>query len=749
MESRESLDLDLQKLWLALKRRWVPGVAVFVVIVGLTTPLALSQKQKTDYEAKGKLLFKVNRTPSLTGVGQVERIEGGSGSGQAVGGLAALTQTGNPVSTEIEIVHSIPLAQKAIAALNLRDKKGKPLTAENLQKKLKVKIVGGTDVAELSYKGADPKETAAVVNKVMSLYIEDNLRTNRAELVAAQEFIAKQLPKAEANVRQAETAMRQFKEKNQVIALDEEAKSAVGVMANLDQQIAQVQAELQQANARSVALQNKVGMNSQEAIATTSLNQSAGVQEILKQYQEVEAQLTVQRTRFLDNNPTIVSLKEKQAALKSLLQERITQTVGSQQQVPTGNLQMGGFKEQLTSDLVKSEVERLSLVSRLTQLSNTQSAYKQRLSILPRLEKDQRQLQRRLEAAQSTYQALLKKQEELGLAENQNIGNARIIEPALVPEKRSPLNAIITLLFGGSVGTVLSMVTIIFLEVRDTSIKTLKEVKDRFGYTLLATIPSFGKKTRRRVKDQERTIPELPVRDTPRSPISEAYRMLQANLKFLSSDKPPKAIVVTSSVPKEGKSTVSANLATAMAQLGRRVLLVDADLRHPIQHHIWELTNAGGLSDVLVGQADFEAVVTEVMDKLHVLSCGVIPPNPLALLDSKRMASLIEYFSKTYDFVIIDAPPLILAADALTLGKMTDGVLLVARPGAVDSTSTAAAKESLERSGQNVLGLVVNGVILENESDSYFYYAKEDSSKENFTSRGKAKSKTEQHAERF
>jgi capsular exopolysaccharide synthesis family protein len=186
-----------------------------------------------------------------------------------------------------------------------------------------------------------------------------------------------------------------------------------------------------------------------------------------------------------------------------------------------------------------------------------------------------------------------------------------------------------------------------------------------------------------------------------------------------------------------------------MAQLGRRVLLVDADLRHPIQHHIWELTNAGGLSDVLVGQADFEAVVTEVMDKLHVLSCGVIPPNPLALLDSKRMASLIEYFSKTYDFVIIDAPPLILAADALTLGKMTDGVLLVARPGVVESTSTAAAKEALERSGQNVLGLVVNGVILENESDSYFYYAKEDSSKENFTTRRKAKSKTEQHAERL
>ena len=175
-----------------------------------------------------------------------------------------------------------------------------------------------------------------------------------------------------------------------------------------------------------------------------------------------------------------------------------------------------------------------------------------------------------------------------------------------------------------------------------------------------------------------------------------------------------------------------------MAQLGRRVLLVDADLRHPMQHHIWELTNAAGLSDVLVGQADFEAVVTEGMDNLDVLSSGVIPPNPLALLDSKRMASLIEYFSEHYDFVIIDAPPLVVAADALTLGKMTDGVLLVARPMVVNSISVAACKELLERSGQNVLGLVANGVSLENNSDRYFhYYGKEYSAGYSSTIRGK------------
>jgi capsular exopolysaccharide synthesis family protein len=272
-------------------------------------------------------------------------------------------------------------------------------------------------------------------------------------------------------------------------------------------------------------------------------------------------------------------------------------------------------------------------------------------------------------------------------------------------------------------GLFLATTTVLFLSMRDRSLKTLKEVRDVFGYTLLGIIPLSVKKLRR----DSNVEPKIAVRDTPYSLTSEMYRMIQANLKFLSSDKVLKTIVVTSAVPKEGKSTVSANLAAAIAQLGRQVLLIDADMRVPSQHHLWQISNALGLSEVLVGQAEFDVAVSKVMDNLDVLTAGVRPPNPLALLDSKRMASLIENFSSlhNYDFVIIDAPPLLLAADALTLSQMTDGILLVARPGVIDSNSASAAQEMLHRSSHNVLGLVVNGVIDKNESSSYFSYAKE------------------------
>ncbi len=720
-------DINFQHFWLSIKRRWLPAAGVFGAVFMLTVPVALLQKP--SYETAGKLLLKTDATSSITGVGKEIRE------------FAPLTE-GNvapevsPAKTQSEVILSDPLLERTIAALNLKDEKGKRLTAKFIKNQLKVKNIPGTDVLTVSYKGADPHKVAAVVNKLMSAYIENNIFTNRAEAVKAGEFIAMQLPRTEATVRQAEAALREFKEKNHIVALNEESRSAVAIIQELETQSNQTQAKLADTNARFADLQKKLNMNSQAAIAGNSLNQSLGVQNVLQEFQKVEQQLAVQRSLFQEDHPKIVDLKVQEANLKALLQERLRQA-GSVRQVPSGSLQIGESKQKLNEDFVKSEVERSGLVNQLAKLSNTQATYKKRVNILPKLEQQQRELERRMAARQSTYEILLKKLQEVGVVENENMGNARILEPAEVPEEPSHLKSAMILILGAMLGILLAAATVVILEVGDTSIKTLKEARELFGYTLLGVIPSLKKKAALGGRNTESTVPELPVRDTPRLPICEAYRMLQANLKFLTSDKALKVIVVTSSIPKEGKSKVSANLAATLAQLGHRVLLVDADMRYPSQHHIWALTNAAGLSDVIVGQAEFKVAVTEVMANLDVLTAGVIPPNPLALLDSKRMASLIEDFSQTYDFVIIDAPPLIVAADALTLGKMTDGILLVARPGVVDSTSAAAAKESLESSGQNVLGLVVNGVSLE-ENGSYFYYSKEYHSEEDFVTREKA-----------
>lgn len=697
MESRESIDLDFSRYLLTIRRRWLPAVTIFAITV--TSAVFATRFLKQSYQAEGKLLFKVDRTSVLTGVG------GGTEE------LRPLVSTQNPLSTEIEVVYSKPLLQNTIDAIGLKNKKNQPVTPEDIKRKLTVKIIGGTDVLRIAYESGTAEEAATVVNKVMSLYIQKNILTNRAEAAAAREFIAQQLPKTEAAVRNVEASLREFKEKNNVVSLPEEAKTAVAAIAALDSQITTLRAQLQETAARSAALGNKVGLSAQEAMAVSALSQSPAVQGVLKELQAVETQLANQRSIYREESPTIASLKDKETILKVLLQQQIQQVVGSQIQIPERLLQIGDLKQNLIKDFLAAEVQRLSLAKQLASLSSSQTAYQKRVNILPKLEQDERDLERKLEAAQSTYATLLKKMQEAQVAENQNTGNARIIEEATVPEKPESGSKVKIIALGVLLGALFSTTTVLLLEIRDRSIKTLKEVRELFGYPLIGIIPSFGKKIASRSRKAKTTSVEIPVVDAPYSLVSEIYRMIQANLKFISSDKQLKIIVVTSSVAKEGKSTVSANLAAAMAQLGRRILLIDADMRHPCQHHVWQLSNAVGLSDVLVGGTKSWAAVCEVMDNLDVLTAGVMPPHPLALLDSKCMVSLIKDFSDKYDFVIIDAPALMIAADALTLGQMTDGILLVARPGVVDSASLISAKEMLQPSAQNILGLVVNGVM--------------------------------------
>lgn len=717
MESVDySEQIDFQKYWLVIKRRWLPATGVFGIIVGLATVAAFMQKP--IYEAEGKLLFKPDRSSSLTGLKN------------DIGEIVAVGDKSNPLSTEAEIIRSLPFLQKTVQALGLKDEQGKLIEPQNIlkAKKLKVEPVTGTDVLLISYKDNEPTKAAAFVNKVMEIYLQDNILNNQAKAKAARVFITKQLPAVEATVKQADAAVRQFKEQNRVVALQEEASQTVEVIADLDRQTTQIQAQLADVQARSEALRNQLGLSREAAVAVTSLSQSPGVQEALTELQKVQTELANERRRFFDAAPTVVNLKRKEAELSAILQERVDQVLGSQQTVPLKNLQIGALKQGLTGDFVQAEVQRSGLVNQLSDLYKAREAYKNRSSRLPQLEQTQRELERKVSASQSTYETLLNKLQEAQVAENQTVGNARVISTAIVPKKRSGPSKKKYVAAGGLAGLLLGLATAFLLDLKDKSVKTLKEARELFGVPLLGVIPTFGRfgKSRSSGGALDTIDSRIVARDLPRSPVGQAYQMLQANLKFLSSDKPLKLIAITSSVPREGKSEVSANLAAAMAQVGRRVLLVDADMRHPSQHHLWELTNSLGLSNVLVGEANVDTAIREVMPRLHVLPAGVIPPNPVALLDSKRMASLVETFSKNYDCVIFDTPPLAGIADAPILGKIVDGILLVVRPGVVDETSAKAAKEFLARSGQNVLGLVANGVMIENEPDSYFYYTKED-----------------------
>ena len=208
----------------------------------------------------------------------------------------------------------------------------------------------------------------------------------------------------------------------------------------------------------------------------------------------------------------------------------------------------------------------------------------------------------------------------------------------------------------------------------------------------------------------------------PKSPIAEQFRTIRTNIQFSSVDEELQTMIVTSSGPAEGKSTTTANLAVVFAQQGKRVLLIDADLRKPTVHYTFRTENHIGLSNVLTRQSSLEEAVTVTsQDKLWVLSSGPIPPNPSELLGSKGMKTLLEQAKDEYDVIILDTPPVLAVTDAQVLANLTDGVVLVVSSGKTETDAAIKAKELLESAKAKILGVVLNNKKVQ-DSQYYYYY---------------------------
>jgi capsular exopolysaccharide synthesis family protein len=224
---------------------------------------------------------------------------------------------------------------------------------------------------------------------------------------------------------------------------------------------------------------------------------------------------------------------------------------------------------------------------------------------------------------------------------------------------------------------------------------------------------------------------KLIVQKNPKSPVSEAYRTLRTNIQFASFDKDIKTIVVTSSGPKEGKSTTAANLALAIAETSKKVLIIDCDLRIPTLHKNFRISNKIGLTNLLVENLNIEDIMVAYIDNLYLLPSGTIPPSPAEMLSSNRMKTFIEETKNKFDCIIIDSPPIIAVTDAQILSTIADGVLLVASSGEVEREAINRAKDLLTRVNANILGVVLNKVELKGRRGYgyYNYYGNENEGK--------------------
>jgi uncharacterized protein involved in exopolysaccharide biosynthesis len=458
---RESIDIDLVHYLKAIQRHWLPAASVFLASVLLSA--AATTRLKPSYEAVGKLLFKA---PAFNVVGNSLLPSSQEGAGD----LKPLVSTQNPISTQMEVISSPFVLQRTIDKLQLKDPKGVPIEIGTLERGLKLQIVGGADVLKITYKSGTPEESAAVVNTIIDTYLEHDILVNRGEAKAIRLLMAKQIPATKVAVEGAEQAIRVFKQQNNIANLAEETKSAVAAIGSLDAQINNAQAELEQLTAQTSKLRQQVGLNPEDALAASAISQSPAIKATLADIQEIDRKLANKRSQFKDSNPEIVDLESKKANFKSMLQRQIAQSGGNlannlspqNREVP----QINELRQSLINEFLKSEVQRLGWIQRLTSLRNSRVLYEQRVKALPQLEQQQRELERRLEVPQSTYQTLQKKVQELQVVEDDSKSTARIINKATAPREPAPSVEYFIIFLGVLLGAFLATSLIVLLELR-------------------------------------------------------------------------------------------------------------------------------------------------------------------------------------------------------------------------------------------------------------------------------------------
>lgn len=340
---------------------------------------------------------------------------------------------------------------------------------------------------------------------------------------------------------------------------------------------------------------------------------------------------------------------------------------------------------QATYDLYQQIYTNLVVMGQSSNLSNTNT--------------EQEQMQSTLALYRQIRANLLSSYEGIRLTRLSSISNIVAIEPAIAPGKPIRPKPFNNLGMGMAIGLILAGGMVFLIEYLDDTIKTVDQVSLLLGLPVLGYIAEF-----------EHNQDKAYVSENPRSPVSEAFRTLRTNLGFASVDKPLKSLLIASVHPSDGKTTIATNLAITLAQGGKKALLIDADLRRPRVHHHLELNNRVGLSDLFHEHIAVQDVVHVWKNKnLSVVTSGGIPPNPVDLLASDRMAAILDSASKFTDIVIVDAPPF-LVADASILSSRVDGVLLVLCPGKTPLDAALASLEQMRRAGANILGVVFNRI---------------------------------------
>ncbi len=576
---------------------------------------------------------------------------------------------------------------------------------------LRISPIEMTRLVNVSCINPDPEMSAKIINTLFEKLIEFNLIVKTRSSMEVSTFIGKQITELRNTLAQKEEELQKYSKRKDLHYLSRRDSTIVEKFSDLNK--AYTQAQINRVNRESRYMELK-GMKYEDFPMIMQDNLISGLK---SDYSRIESEYRKKSQIFKKSYPEMVQLKSQLDTLQARI-DKETKTVASKTLRDAKTEYLSAKKEE------ESLFNLLNKQKGVMATSKTDAIYYNSLNV-------------EVTNMNNLLNYLVKRQKESLLSskmEGLQTSNIRIIDKAEKPMEPISNQVTKSLIMAFILGISLGIGLIFFVDFLDRTLRTPDDIKTFLQIPALGIIPStegksglsyysyhYGNKKIATRKGIIKNIELINFRD-PESPFSEHYRSIRTSIQLSTPKAPPKIISISSAMPGEGKTSTAVNLAISFAQLGKKVIIIDGDLRKPRIHKIFKLKNTLGLSSFLAGRAK----VSDILQKTHiknvfVATSGPIPPNPAELIDSEVMSTMLEKILKKVDYIFIDTPPLIGIVDPILVGKHSDGMILITWGGKTRIDNVKKAKEEIDRFGIRILGIVLNKIDFKKSEYSYNY----------------------------
>jgi succinoglycan biosynthesis transport protein ExoP len=567
---------------------------------------------------------------------------------------------------------------------------------------LGVRRVPNSRLLDVSFESTDPQFAARVVNEHIHNFQDQNIKSRYDETARATAWLSDQLNELKIKVQESEDKRIAYERKNQIWTLDDKSNITTQRLADVNKALTDAQDD----RMRKQALYEfaKAG----DVADVPALRDNVTLQSLTQKREGISEEYVDALNQYGPNFPKVLRLQAQLKDVDGLIQKEDVNTL---RRIESEYREARQRENMMMQALDEQKVEANQLAERLVEYNI---------------------LKREAEADKTLYDGLMTKLKEVDISSALRSSNIRVVDPAMIPAYPSRPAKARNVALAFLVGLVGGIGLALLREYLDNTVKTPDDIETLARLPSLAVVPQFGGSngngTRKGLlkgistNGHDKRI-ELVAQHLPKSQMSEAFRALRTSLLLSQPGRPPQVILVTSALPREGKTTAAANLAVTLAQLGDHTVLVDADLRKPGVGRLLNLNGGkyAGLSSYLAGVSSLDLVTVPhpAIPNLAAIPTGPLPPNPADLLSSSRLTEAIAELRSKFKFVVIDSPPIMAATDAVILSVQTDGVLLVVRSGETPKEAFTRTRDLLNSVKCHMLGVVLNAV--DSSAPDYYY----------------------------